>query len=56
MSQRGDKLELHFAGLVMNKEELIENVKVDDRLGTKGPGRQAEHESVVDPVLLKQTM
>lgn len=56
MSQQGDKLELHFAGLVMNKEELIENVKVDDRLGTKGPGRQAECESVVDPVLLKQTM
>lgn len=46
MTQQGDKLEVHLAGLVTNKEELVENVKIDGRFGRRGPGRQAEHESV----------
>lgn len=40
-------MELHIARVVMNKEKLTENVKTDDRLGMRGPGRQAERESVV---------
>lgn len=40
-------MEMHLAGLVMNKEELVENVETDGRLGMRGPGRQAECESVV---------
>ena len=40
-------MEMHLAGLVMNKDELVENVEIDGRLGTRGPGRQAECESVV---------
>lgn len=37
---------MHLAGLVMNKEERAESVKVDGSLGMRGPGRQAECASV----------